>query len=167
MSTIDTDWFQPDALGIEDGLILDSQTAVSTQYSTSGAGNARLNKKTLRENGIIVRYGGWVAAKEDSNPWFEVDFIANATISSIFTQGLENSTSRVTKYSVAFGYNKSRLQNYTVDGQVKVLISFKRFGSGAFQETRIYLRGASHCRGIFLEACSRSQSFLGRKIFYL
>ncbi len=121
MSTVDTDWFQPVALGIEDGLILDSQMTVSTQYSTSGAGNARLNEKTLRENGIIVsRYGGWVAAKEDSNPWFEVDFILNATISSIFTQGLENSSSWVTKYSVAFGYNNDRLQSYAVNGQVKV-----------------------------------------------
>ncbi len=108
--------------------------AVSTQYGTSGAGNARLNRKTLHKNGntnstTIARYGGWVATEEDSNPWFEVDFIANATISSIFTQGLENSTSWVTQYAVAFGYNKDRLQNYTINGQLKVLFSFKGFKS--------------------------------------
>ena len=126
-TTVDTDWFQPVALGIEDSLILDSQMAISSYYSTSGAGNARLNLKTLHENvdtnsTVIVRYGGWIAAEDDNDPWFQVDFIANATISSIFTQGLENGTSWVTKYSIAFGYNRDRLQNYSINGQVKVTI---------------------------------------------
>ena len=101
--------------------------AVSSHYSIAEAGNARLNLKTLHENGpsnssIIRRYGGWVAAQEDKNPWFQIDFIANATISSIFTQGLENATSWITKFSVSFGYSKDMLQNYTVNGQVKVMV---------------------------------------------
>ena len=126
-TTVDTDWFHPVALGIEDNLILDSQMAISSYYSTSGAGNARLNLKTLHENvdtntTVIVRYGGWIAAEDDNDPWFQVDFIANATISSIFTQGLENETFWVTKYAVAFGYNRDRLQNYSINGQVKVTI---------------------------------------------
>ena len=126
---IDTDWFEPFSLGIEDGSILDSQLAVSSQqYSISEAGNARLDSKTLRENGpsnssITRRYGGWIAGKEDNNPWFQIDFITNATISSILTQGLENETSWVTKYSVSFGYSKDMLQNYTTDGEIKVMIS--------------------------------------------
>ena len=101
--------------------------AVSSKFSTSGVANVRLNLKkirkiTARNTTIVVRYGGWVAAMADNDPWFEVDFIANATVSAILTQGLDNGTSRVTKYAVAYGYNKLNLQNYSVDGKMKVQI---------------------------------------------
>ena len=100
--------------------------AVSSKFSTSGVANVRLNLKTLRKvaarNTTIVRYGGWVAAMADNDPWLEVDFIANATVSAILTQGLDNGTSRVTKYAVAYGYNKLNLQNYSVEGKMKVQI---------------------------------------------
>ncbi|XP_028408770.1 uncharacterized protein LOC114531336 isoform X2 [Dendronephthya gigantea] len=123
-----TDWFDPIALGMENKMILDSQLAVSSQYSISVASNARLNLETLRENidentTKIVRYGGWVAAEYDNEPWFEVDFKVNVTISAIITQSLDNGTmsSRITKYAVAFRYNKmNSWQNYSIDGQVKV-----------------------------------------------
>ena len=127
-----TDWFDPVALGMEDRMILDSQLTASSQYSISVASNARLNLETLRENidentTKIVRYGGWIAAEDDNQPWFQVDFIANATISAIITQALDNGTmsSRITKYAVAFGYNiMDSLQNYSINAQVKVIIYY-------------------------------------------
>ena len=128
--TIATDWLDPFALGMENNMILDSQMAVSSQYSISIASNARLNLKTLRHNidantTKIVRYGGWIAAEDDNEPWFQVDFIANATVSAITTQSLDNGTmpSQITEYSVAFGYNmRDNLENYSIDGKLKVIM---------------------------------------------
>ena len=121
---LDTDWFQPVALGIEEKLIRESQMAVSSKFSTSGVANVRLNFKTLhhRNTTTVVRYGGWLAALADNDPWFQVDFVANATVSAILTQGLDNGSSWVTKYAVAYGYNKFNLKNYSVNGQIKVQI---------------------------------------------
>ena len=107
-------------------MIRDSQIFVSSRFSiSSGEGNARLNLKTIRTNiapniSTIVKYGGWVAASDDTDPWIQVDFIANAEITAIFTQGLDNNASWVAKYVVEFGYDEENLKNYSVNGQVKV-----------------------------------------------
>ena len=96
--------------------------AASSKFSTSGVANVRLNLKTLYHTNTttVTRYGGWIAALSDNDPWFEVDFIANATVSAISTQGLDNGSSWVTKYAVAYGHNKHNLQNYSVNGEMKV-----------------------------------------------
>ena len=96
--------------------------AGSSNFPSSGVANARLNLKTLHNTNTttVVRYGGWIAALSDNDPWFEVDFIANATVSAISSQGLDNGSSWVTKYGVAYGYNKYNMHNYSVNGQIKV-----------------------------------------------
>ena len=96
--------------------------AGSSNFPSSGVANARLNLKTLHNANTttVVRYGGWIAALSDNDPWFEVDFIANATVSAISSQGLDNGSSWVTKYGVAYGYNKYNMHNYSVNGQIKV-----------------------------------------------
>ena len=142
----DTDWFEPTALGMESRLIVDSQIAVSSSKDiTSGSRMARLNvKATILSisttttkvtafnatmnitnnvttlNTSYVRHGGWIAAINDTNPWFQVDFRTNVTVTALLLQGLDSGVAWVTKYFLASGYESGVLQNYTVDEKVKV-----------------------------------------------
>jgi hypothetical protein len=110
----------PVALGMEDRSILDSQILASStkDYQTSGAAYARLNLTTIGN----ISSDSWIAAENDNDPWLQVDFISNVTISEISTQGLENRSSYVTSYALAFGNKSDSLQDYQVNGQVKVNI---------------------------------------------
>ncbi|XP_028418372.1 lactadherin-like [Dendronephthya gigantea] len=94
----DDDWFYSLPLGMKNNLILDSQiNASSSRFYTSGAGNGRLNLTTIPN----VRHGGWIAADGDKNPWFQVDFITNVTVSALLVQGLSGTAYGVTKYTIA------------------------------------------------------------------
>ena len=110
------------ALGMEDRLILDSQIFVSSSKDdfTSGGDNARLNPT----NNSTVSNGSWVAGQNDDDPWLMVDFISNVTISEISTQSSENGSSYVSSYTLAFGDTRNTLQDYQVNGLVKVKILF-------------------------------------------
>ena len=103
---------------MEDRLILDSQIFVSSSkdHVMSGASNARLNPT----NNGTVSNGSWVAAQNDNDPWLMVDFISNVTISEVSTQSSANGSSYVTMYTLAFGDTRDTLQDYQVDGLVKV-----------------------------------------------
>ena len=110
----ETDWFDPVPLGMQDGMIVDSQIAASSsKYFLSGASNARLN---LTE----TTYGGWIAADQDSDPWLQVNFISNVTVTGIATQGLEDGQHWVNNYTVVFGYDRDSLNDYKVNGAIKV-----------------------------------------------
>ena len=103
---------QPLPLGMENGLIMDSQLSASSQkyYHFSGAASGRFNSKTMTNH----RLGGWVAAEDDTAPWFQVNFIHNATITAIVTQGLDTGESYVKEYTVSFNSSERGFQNYTV-----------------------------------------------------
>ena len=146
MSHVDTDWFNPVALGMESRLIVDSQLAVSTfNDSTSGPDQARLNVNSTTQsisttrqhitafnatmnvtnnittvNTYYVRHGGWIAADDDNDPWFQVDFRTNVTVTALVIQGLDSGIAWVTKYSLAYGHGRYDMQDYKVDGRVKV-----------------------------------------------
>ena len=97
---------------METRLILDSQiTSSSAKSEENGDCKSRLNSAN-----------GWIAAIYDENPWLQVDFIANVTITSIISQGLNGSTSRVTKFTLVHGYDRMNLKNYTENGSAKVRI---------------------------------------------
>ena len=143
----DTDWFDPVALGMESRLIVDSQLAVSTfKDSTSGPEQARLNLNATTQSISIVSlnisafnatmnitrnmttlitsyvyHGGWIAAENDNDPWFQVDFRTNATVTALITQGLDSGIAWVTAYSLAYGHDRDDLQDYKVDGRIKVM----------------------------------------------
>ena len=107
-------------LGMENGLILDSQLSASSEkyYYISGAASGRLNSETVPNE----RHGGWIAADDDSAPWLQVDFIINATITAIITQGLDTGGNYVKEYTVTFNNSKTGMQNYIgkSTGQVTV-----------------------------------------------
>ncbi|XP_028407277.1 lactadherin-like [Dendronephthya gigantea] len=112
-----TNWFDPVPLGMQSRMIVDSQiTASSSKFFQSGAWNGRLNLTTVDN----VRYGGWIAADYDSDPWLEVDFIANITLTSISTQGLDGGQSWVRSYTVAFGFRRVTLEEYKHKDEIKV-----------------------------------------------
>ncbi len=111
------DWFDSYDLGMESRFILDAQiTTSSAKCFRSSGSKARLNSKTNTNS-----TGGWIAADYDTNPWLQVDFLANVTLTSIVTQNLEGETSRVTKFTVAYGHRSENLNSYTQNGSIKVL----------------------------------------------
>ena len=114
---LDTTWHHSDSLGMENLSILDSQlTASSSQFYTATASNARLNLKTNTSS-----YGGWIAAENDNNPWFQVDFVSNVTITAIATQGLDGGQHWVKEYSIAFGPDDVYFKDYQENGRSKVM----------------------------------------------
>ena len=132
---------------MESRLIVDSQLAVSTfRDSTSGPDQARLNLNASTQSIIIVslnisafnatmnitrnmttlitsyvHHGGWIAAENDNNPWFQVDFRTNATVTALITQRLDSGIAWVTAYSLAYGHDRADLHDYKVNGQIKVI----------------------------------------------
>ena len=96
---------------MENGLIMHSQLSASSEmyYYFSGPASGRFNSQTVPNH----RIGGWIATDDDTAPWFQVDFITNATITAIITQGLDTGENYVKEYTVAFNYSETGLQNYT------------------------------------------------------
>ena len=106
-------------------MVLDFQlSASSSKYPLSGADKGRLNLNyTFNTNtSKIEKYGGWIAADDDSNPWLQIDFIINVTVSGIATQGEDEGEARVTSYEMSYGCNKASLHDYQVDQQIKVKV---------------------------------------------
>ena len=104
-------------------LILDFQLSVSSsKYSRSDGDKGRLNQNyTFNTNTSEVQsYGGWIAADDDSNPWLQVDFITNVTVSGIATQGEDAGVAWVKSYQISYGDRKHFLADYHEDGLVKV-----------------------------------------------
>ena len=99
---------------MKNNLILDSQINVSSsKFYTSGAGSGRKDLASISN----VRHGGWIAADDDKNPWFQVDFITNVTVSILFIQGLSHTTEGVTKYTIASGDDGKIFSVYKMDDQ--------------------------------------------------
>ena len=99
--------------------ILDFQLTTSSSNSTiAGAWNGRLDLTTIDN----VRYGGWIAANYDNDPWLQVDFISNVTVTAIATQGLEGGQHWVTSFTVSFGYKRNLKSDFKIDGKTKVWV---------------------------------------------
>ena len=144
----ETDWFVPVALGMQSRLIINSQLDVSSfKDSTSGPDKARLNVNATAQSitttrseitvvnatmnvtinvtmvdAFYVEHGGWIAADGDNNPWLQVDFRTNVTITAVVTQGLDSGFAWVTNYSLAYGQDKDHVKNYSVEGEVRVCL---------------------------------------------
>ncbi|CAB4032452.1 Hypothetical predicted protein, partial [Paramuricea clavata] len=103
---------------MEDRSILDSQILASStkDYQTSGAAYARLNLTTIGN----VSSDSWIAAEKDNDPWLQIDFISNVTISEIRTQGLENRSSYVTSYTLSFEIKGTEFYaNYNISSIIR------------------------------------------------
>ena len=133
---------------MESRLIINSQLVVSSfNDSTSGPDKARLNVNATTQsitttrlhitaynatmnvtmnvttvNTFYVEHGGWIAADDDKDPWFQVDFRTNATVTALETQGLDSGIAWVTNYTLAYGQDSDHLEDYMIDGKVKVCL---------------------------------------------
>ena len=113
---LDANWKNTFALGMENHLILDSQlTASSSKYSTSDASNSRLNANTIEGS-----YGGWIAADNDTNPWLQVDFIVETSVSAIRVQVVDLLDHSVSSFTVSYGNNLTSLAECKDNGLAKV-----------------------------------------------
>ena len=106
----DTDLPESIPLGMKNGLILDSQVSASSEkyYYFSGAASGRFNLTTIPN----VQSGGWIAADDDTEPWFQVNFIINTTVTAILTQGQDDGQNYVKEYTVMFFNGEGGLQDY-------------------------------------------------------
>ena len=80
--------------------------------------NITMNVTTV--DTFYVEHGGWIAADGDNDPWFQVDFRTNVTITALVTQGLDSGIAWVTNYTLAYGQHRHYFEDYRVDGKVKV-----------------------------------------------
>ena len=122
---LEPDWFESWPLGMESELILGFQlSASSSKLASSGANQGRLNLKYKFNvnSSEIEGYGGWLAANDDTAPWFLVNFITNVTVTGIATQGVNESESWVTSYEISYGFWRNSLQDYQINGVVKVYL---------------------------------------------
>ena len=104
---------------MEDNSILDSQISASSSMSyTSGPGNARIFLTAIPG----VRDGGWIAADHDNEPWLQVDFIVNVTVTTLEMQGLSDSSHLVTKYTLAYGDDGETFSYYKTSNQQGVKV---------------------------------------------
>ncbi|CAB3983146.1 EGF-like repeat and discoidin I-like domain-containing 3, partial [Paramuricea clavata] len=107
---------QPLRLGVENGEIPDSQILASSEYDANhGAVNSRLN---FRAQGR--RQGAWSSRRNDLNQWLQVNFVRQATVNEILTQGRSNADQCVTSYSVSYSNDGLNFFAYRVNGVVKV-----------------------------------------------
>ena len=97
--------------------ILGSQITASSEFHSShGAANARLNGTTIPQ----VWVAAWIASPGEANPWLQVDFIDNATVSEISTQGRDNADQWVKTYSVRYSLDGTIFREYEENGVFKV-----------------------------------------------
>ena len=106
---------------MQNKLILDSQIrASSSKFLTTEAKYGRFNGPTIPDG----QHGGWVAAEYDSHPWFQVDFIINATVSLLHVQGLSGTDHGVTKYTVSSSNDGEVFSDYKISSRPTAKVSY-------------------------------------------
>ncbi|XP_030844550.1 uncharacterized protein LOC579853 isoform X8 [Strongylocentrotus purpuratus] len=100
----------PGPLGLERYIIPDSSLTASSEYNADhGANRGRLN---LARDGNLK--GGWSARANDANQWIQVDLLDIYRITSVATQGRQESSQWVTSYKLACSTDGTTF--YTVQG---------------------------------------------------
>eukprot|EP00057_Strongylocentrotus_purpuratus_P014992 XP_011669466.1 PREDICTED: lactadherin-like [Strongylocentrotus purpuratus] len=100
----------PGPLGLERYIIPDSSLTASSEYNADhGANRGRLN---LARDGNLK--GGWSARANDANQWIQVDLADIYRITSVATQGRQESSQWVTSYKLACSTDGTTF--YTVQG---------------------------------------------------
>jgi hypothetical protein len=101
---------------MENGDIPDSQILASSEWDANrGAINSRLN---FRAQG--KRQGAWSSRSNDLNQWLQVNFVLQATVTEILTQGRSNANQWVTSFTVSYSNDGLDFFAYRVNGVVKV-----------------------------------------------
>ena len=105
-----------EALGMQNGQILDSAITASTDYYWYySAFNGRLH--FLPTSG---RAGGWVAERNDKNPFLRVNFKDWRKVTRVAIQGRQDDDEWVKSFSLSYGYDSVFFEDYKEDG-VKIV----------------------------------------------
>lgn len=108
----------PVALGMESGVILDSQISASSEYSANHAAHqARLH---FKESGAIK--GSWSSLNNNDYQWLQVDLQQTTRVTRIGTQGRNSNEFNqwVTTYKLQFGEDGHTFTFYRRSGDHKV-----------------------------------------------
>ena len=107
-------------LGMENGLILDTQISASSYWSEKYAPfKSRLHKAQPN----------WVSSKVDTNQWLQIDVLGTngkyTKVTRIATQGRANESTKqwVTQYKVQYSNDGLSFTNYTEKGQTTDKVS--------------------------------------------
>ena len=85
-----------DRLGIESGIIKDSQLVSKTSLNNdTDATHGRLNHPD----------GAWIAGIDDEDQWIEVRLLRQTTITGVLIQGNPTSDRWVTKFMITYSLN--------------------------------------------------------------
>ena len=96
---------------MESSFIPDSQLVVSSASSNhSCAARARIGDTSA-----------WMAQLKDFEPWFQIDFTINTTITALTTQGYPDSEYWVENYTLSFATDNNVWLDYEQNGQIKVI----------------------------------------------
>lgn len=104
---------------MENGTILDSQITASSEYGPDYA--AHLGRLNLQ-----VGQTSWTALVNDVNQWLQVDFLQNATLSKLATQGRDNTPQWVKSYMLSYSMDGSVFETYKQCGEDKVRLPLNR-----------------------------------------
>lgn len=98
-----------EALGMENGVILDEKITASSQYAErTGPAQARL----YIENTFGT--GGWLPTLQDANPWLQIDLVSQYRVTRVATQGryYDVLSIWVIKYKLAYSSEGEYLLKY-------------------------------------------------------
>ncbi|XP_022779610.1 retinoschisin-like [Stylophora pistillata] len=105
----------PVPLGMESGVITDSQIIASSEYASNhGARYARLHFKGARHPGFVS--AGWAAKESNTNQWLQVDLRQTTEVIGIATQGRHDYDQWVTKYKLQYGQDGQTFRVYRRNG---------------------------------------------------
>ena len=104
-------------LGMQNGLISDSQISASSEFNSGyGPSNGRLFYTP--HNG---RTGAWSSRTVDINQWLQIDFKRPTAIVGISIQGRAGSYNQyVTSYTLSYSQDGLSFQVYKPNGDLKV-----------------------------------------------
>ncbi|KAL9987547.1 hypothetical protein ACROYT_G001872 [Oculina patagonica] len=120
-----------EALGMEDGAIIERQITASSQLDANHAATqGRLNFKAT-----TVKAGSWSAARNDSSQWLQIYLSSQyISVTRIATQGRNDTAQWVTKYKLQYSNDGVNFQYYREPGQ----IADKNFTGNTDQNTVVY-----------------------------
>ena len=94
---------------MENGQIQDHQIHSSSHTGPNYlSANGRLNAQEYY----------WLKSENDSNPWFQVDFLENTTVSEIATEAFN---SWVKTYTLSYSNDGTNFEEHQEDGITKVI----------------------------------------------
>ena len=105
------------ALGMESGVIADSQLTASSELNSYHA----IRRARLHTKETDVKSGGsWIPATNDLNQWFQVDLGKITPVTHVATQGRNSADAQlqmVTRYKLQFSNDAASFSFYKREGE--------------------------------------------------